>query len=153
MGEEITEKKKWKVEKGAGGVVYKKDGSQAFLLMINPKGRNYGPPVDYWSWPKGRFDKEGEDSKQVAIREVREEGGVDAVIKESLGYVKYFSGFSQSIRFIDYFLMEYVSGDPADHDNEIANAEWVLLDEAEGRLKFKHDKEIFERAKKFLTTY
>jgi hypothetical protein len=88
--------KKWKVDKGAGGVVYRisegpavsasatgnakaSAGRQTFVLMINPKGRNFGPAVDYWSWPKGRFDKEGEDKEQVALREVREEGGVNAL--------------------------------------------------------------------------
>lgn len=145
------DKEKWKVKKGAGGVVYKKDGSQIFVLMINPRGRNFGPAVDYWSWPKGRFDKGNEDREQVAVREVREEGGVNAEIREPLGYVKYFSSVLHSLRFIDYFLMEYVSGDPSDHDDEVANAEWVLLDEAESRLKFPHDKTILNRAKEKLT--
>lgn len=140
---------KWTKETAAGGVVYKKDGSQIFVLMVNPKGRDFGPAVDYWTWPKGLIE-EGENKEEVAVREVREEGGVEAVIKESLGYIKFFQGFRNVIKFVDFYLMEYLSGDPANHDEEMAHAEWVALEEAESRLKFKHDKEILERAKKFL---
>jgi 8-oxo-dGTP pyrophosphatase MutT (NUDIX family) len=144
------EKSKWKVEKAAGGVVFKKQNDQLFVLMINPKGRDFGPPVDYWTWPKGLCDKEGENKEDVAVREVKEEGGVEGRIIESLGYVKFFQGFRNVIKFVDYYLMEYVSGDPQDHDEEVASAEWVPLDEAESRLKFKHDIEVLGRAKEKL---
>jgi 8-oxo-dGTP pyrophosphatase MutT (NUDIX family) len=144
------EKKKWTKENAAGGIVFKKDGSQTFVLMVNPKGPNFGPAQEYWTWPKGLLDKEGENKEQVAIREVREEGGVVAKILENLGYIKFFQGFRNVVKFVDFYLMEYVSGDLEDHDEEIANTEWVPLEEAESRLKFKHDKEVLERAKKFL---
>jgi 8-oxo-dGTP pyrophosphatase MutT (NUDIX family) len=142
--------KKWTVEKAAGGVVYKKQDDTVFILMVNPKGRDFGPAVDYWTWPKGLLDKEGENKEDVAVREVLEEGGVNAVIKKPLGYIKFFISSWNVIKFVDFYLMEYVSGDPADHDEEIANAEWVKLEEAGSRLKFKHDKEILERAKQIL---
>jgi 8-oxo-dGTP pyrophosphatase MutT (NUDIX family) len=141
---------KWTTEKAAGGVVFKKHDGQIFVLMVNPKGPNFGPPQDYWTWPKGLLDHEGEDKEQTAVREVREEGGVDAKILKPLGYVKFFQGFRNVIKFIDFYLMEYISGDPGDHDHEIANAEWVKVEEADSRLKFKHDKEILERAKTIL---
>jgi 8-oxo-dGTP pyrophosphatase MutT (NUDIX family) len=142
--------KKWKVEKAAGGVVYKKENDAVFVLMVNPRGKDYGPALDYWTWPKGLQGSEDANKEETAVREVREEGGVNAKIIESLGYIKFFKSFVNVIKFVDFYLMEYVSGDPADHDEEIANAEWVPLEEAESRLKFKHDKEILERAKKFL---
>jgi hypothetical protein len=43
--------------------------------------------------------------------------------------------------------MEYVSGDPKDHDDEMADAKWVELDKAGELLKYPTDKEVFERAK------
>jgi 8-oxo-dGTP pyrophosphatase MutT (NUDIX family) len=149
-GESAKGGKKWTTVKAAGGVVYKKHDGQIFVLMVNPKGPNFGPAQPYWTWPKGLMDKEGESKEDVAAREVREEGGVNASIKKPLGYIKFFQGFRNVIKFVDFYLMEFVSGDPKDHDEEIANAEWVKLEEAESRLKFKHDKEILERAKTIL---
>lgn len=148
----IEEKTKWKREISAGGIVYKKENDSIFVLMINPKSRDFGPPEDYWTWPKGKQDKQGEDLKQVALREVREEGGVNAEIEQELGYVKYFRNWAgdEAIKFAHYFLMRYLDGDPANHDEEIAEAGWFGIDEAESKLKFATDKEIFAKAKKFL---
>src|SRR3989338_5299238 len=148
----MTEDKKWKKEISAGGIVYKQEADNVYILMINPSSRDFGPPEDYWSFPKGKQDKEGEDLKQVAIREVREEGGVKANIEAELGYVKYFRNWAgdQAIKFVTYFLMKYLSGDPNGHDREVATAEWVELEKVESRLKFDTDKEVFEKAKKAL---
>jgi 8-oxo-dGTP pyrophosphatase MutT (NUDIX family) len=148
------EKTKWKREISAGGVVYKKENGKIFVLMINPRSRDWGPPEDYWTWPKGKQDKSGEDLKQVALREVREEGGVNAEIEAELGYVKYFRNWQgdAAIKFVHHFLMKYIDGNPDNHDREVATAEWVKLDEAGKRLKFDTDKEIFEKAKKILLT-
>jgi 8-oxo-dGTP pyrophosphatase MutT (NUDIX family) len=150
MNEQTT---KWKREISAGGVVYKKDLSQIFILLINPKSRNFGPPEDYWTFPKGKQEP-GEDFKQAAVREVREEAGVNADIEQELGYVKYFRNWEgdKAIKFVHFFLMKYVDGNPADHDEETATAAWVKIDEVESRLKFDTDKETFEKAKKFLNT-
>lgn len=143
----------WKKEISAGGVVYKKQDGKIHILLIQPKGPNFGPPVGYWTFPKGLLDQEGEKMEEVAVREVREEGGVEAEIKEKLDYVKFFrksKDFGNAIKFVHFWLMEYKSGDPAEHDREVAEAEWVPMEKVLETLKFNHDKEIFERAKKFL---
>ncbi len=140
----MTEEK-WKKETAAGGIVFKKQDGSVFVLMVNPKQKDFGPPQPYWTWPKGMY-KEGENKEQAALREVKEEGGVEAKIIESLSYVKFFKSYVKTIKFVDFFLMEYISGDPKDHDDEMANAEWVKIDEAESRLKFPHDKEVLKRA-------
>lgn len=146
------EKTKWKKEVSAGGIVYKKDNNAVFVLLINPKSRDYGPPEDYWTFPKGKQDKPNEDLKQVAVREVREEGGVNARIEQELGYQKYFRNWKgdEAIKFVHYFLMKYLDGDPTDHDEEVAEAAWFALAEAESMLKFKTDKDVFDKAKEFL---
>ena len=146
------EKTKWKREISAGGIVYKKQDGQIFVLLINPKSRDFGPAEDYWTFPKGKQDKPGEDLKQVAVREVQEEGGVTAEIEQELGYQKYFRNWKgdEAIKFVTYYLMKYLDGDPKDHDDEVAEAKWFPLEEGEKMLKFKTDKEVFEKAKKFL---
>ena len=147
------EKKKWKREISAGGVVYKKENGAIFILLINPKSRDFGPPEDYWTFPKGKQDKEGENLQQVAVREVREEGGVNAEIEHDLGYVKYFRNWAgdEAIKFVTYYLMKYLDGDPADHDHEVAEAGWFEMGVVGSKLKFDTDKEIFAKAYKILT--
>ena len=145
----MAESAKWRKEESAGGVVYKKQNGKISVLLIMPKGKNFGPPVGYWTWPKG-LSQAGEEKKDSALREVREESGVEAEIKEDLGYVKFFRGYDKTLKFVYFFLMEYKSGDPKDHDDEVADAEWVGIDEALEKLKFPHDKEVLERAIKSL---
>ncbi|MEJ0021825.1 MAG: NUDIX domain-containing protein [Candidatus Doudnabacteria bacterium] len=143
------DKKKWKREISAGGVVYKKQKGQIFVLMIMPTGRKYGPPEGYWAFPKGKID-EGEDKRHAALREVKEETGVQAKIMEDLSYVKFFRNYDQTLKFVHYFLMEYALGKLADHDREVAKVKWFKLSEIESHLKWPADKEVFERAKKIL---
>lgn len=146
----MTEEKiKWKREISAGGVVYKKEKGEVFVLLIMPMSRNFGPPEGYWSFPKGKID-EGEDKAATAVREVREEAGVTAKIVEDLSYVKFFRNYDQTLKFVHYFLMEYIFGELTDHDKEVAEVAWVKLDEVDSKLKWPADKEVFEKAKKFL---
>ena len=151
---QIELKKKWKRETSAGGIVYKREADKIDILLINPRSPNYGPAEDYWTFPKGLLDHEGESKEQVAVREVREEGGVNASIKAELGYIQYFRKsdyYGNAIKFVHFYLMEYLSGNPEDHDNEVAQAAWFNIDEVLSKLKYPHDKEIFERAVKKLT--
>jgi 8-oxo-dGTP diphosphatase len=139
---------KWKKETSAGGVVYKRESNSVFILLIEPKGPNFGPPVGFWTFPKGLID-EGEDVKVAAIREVREEGGVNAEIEQELGYIKYFrrsEAFGNAIKFVHFYLMQYIDGNPEEHDAEIASADWFAVEEVESKLKFSHDKDIFKKA-------
>lgn len=146
---------KWKREFSAGGVVYKKENDSTFILLINPKGPNFGPATGKWTFPKGLLDHDGESKEQVAVREVREEGGVEAKIVAPLGYIQFFrasKAFGNALKFVDFWLMEYVNGDPADHDEEVAEAKWFLIDEVEKTLAWPHDKEVFARAEKILAS-
>jgi 8-oxo-dGTP pyrophosphatase MutT (NUDIX family) len=70
---EVEEKVKgiFKVIKAAGGVVVK-DGK--WLFMYRRKK---------WDLPKGKLDK-GENSKEAAVREIEEETGVKAVIRDKV---------------------------------------------------------------------
>ncbi|TDB64510.1 NUDIX hydrolase [Arundinibacter roseus] len=61
----------YKVLKAAGGVVIKKD---QWLLMYRRKK---------WDLPKGKLDR-GESSRKAAVREIEEETGVKAVIRQKL---------------------------------------------------------------------
>ena len=62
-------------EKSCGAVIfYKSRQNTKILLVKNSNGR-------YWSFPKGHIE-DGENEHQTAIREIKEETGLDVVIEK-----------------------------------------------------------------------
>ncbi len=141
----MAEKSQWKREYSAGGIVFKNENDQFYVLLVQHSG-HHG-----WGFPKGLVGKD-ESMKETALREVREEGGVEAEIVDESGETHYFyrqegQKISKTVKF---YLMKYVSGDIKDHDWEVENSGWVLADQVEEKLTFKTDKEVFQRAKELL---
>lgn len=134
-----------KFETSAGGIVYKKEEAQIHILLVQHSA-HHG-----WGFPKGLIDP-GEDPKTTALREVNEEGGVQAKIVSELPPTEYFYQFEgQKIKKkVTYYLMEYLSGDIGDHDWEMEAADWVPQEKVEDQLTFKSDKEIFQKAKNLI---
>lgn len=77
-----------------------------------------------WTLPKGRADPD-ETPEQTALREVREETGIEAEIVGQVPGI--FSGLESETR---YFLMRPLR-DHGHHDPETARVGWFQLDEAE----------------------
>ena len=130
----------------AGGVVYRRaaGGVEVAIVRVGPKGR--------WQLPKGIVD-EGEKPEQTAAREVREEAGVDARVAAPLDTIEYwYVGNERDGRrvrfhkFVHLFLLEYASGDVADHDHEVDEARWVPLREAAGMLAFESERKAMSQA-------
>jgi 8-oxo-dGTP pyrophosphatase MutT (NUDIX family) len=93
--------------------------------------------------PKGHPEK-GESSKQAAVREVREEAGVWGRVIEPLGVVEYeYERKGKRVaKQVEFFLIEYEGGDPADHDHEIEEAMWLPLRTAVDSLTFEGEREM-----------
>ena len=47
---------------------------------------------------------------------------------------------------VTFFLFRYVSGDLADHDDEVLEARWMGLAEAQGSLTYPGEREMVARA-------
>jgi 8-oxo-dGTP pyrophosphatase MutT (NUDIX family) len=97
--------------------------------------------------PKGH-PEDGESPADAALREVREEAGVEATVREKLGDVRYWyqrDGL-RIAKTVAFFLLEYVSGEPADHDHEVEHARWIGLDEAARSLTYEGEREMAARA-------
>ena len=135
----------FKFEESAGGIIFDKKDGDVFII-VTQHSQHHG-----WVFPKGLIDKD-EDKKSTALREVKEEAGVEAKIIKELPPTEYFYQFEgQKIKKkVTYFLMEYVSGDLSDHDWEMEDAQWIPLDKVEEKLSFKSDKEVFQKAKKLI---
>lgn len=125
-------------EFSAGGIVFNSEGK----VLVTQHSQNH-----HWSFPKGLIDP-GQTTEEAAIREVREEGGVEAEILDKVGYNKYVYTFEDEkiFKVVTYFLMKYVSGSPEDHDWEVSEAGWYTVEDALSQLTFSQDKALLKKA-------
>jgi mutator protein MutT len=103
------------------------------------------------SLPKGHVDP-GETPVQAAEREVREEAGVVAEPVQELGESRYwYRRDGRTIgKSVYFFLFRYRSGETEDHDDEVEEARWISLKEAEKQLTYPAEREMVARAAEVL---
>lgn len=129
----------------AGGVAFREiDGRvEIAIILTNPERR--------WQLPKGMIDA-GESAEQAAVREVREEAGIDTDLIEQLDKTEYWFSADRNgerirlHKFVHWFLMRYRSGDVEDHDHEVFEARWASVDWALEMLVFKNERVVVEKA-------
>lgn len=124
-------------EFSAGGVVMK-DGK---LLMIKVKTLS-GKFV--WTFPKGHIE-EGETKELAAIREVEEETGIKAKIKDFIGdFTYYFKDRDGTVvkKTVYWYLMEPRDSVEPKISDEIVDVKWVDFKEAEQMVSYDSDKKI-----------
>ena len=147
---------KFKKEISAGGIVYKKLSSKVSSLKSNVVWLiTQHSQHKSWGFPKGLIgDKDSNEKREdAALREVEEEGGVKAkIVSEKPVEVKYKYRFEDYLvdKTVYYFLMEYISGDPKNHDFEMMDAKFAPEDEVKKTLTYKSDQEAFEKILKTL---
>jgi 8-oxo-dGTP pyrophosphatase MutT (NUDIX family) len=97
--------------------------------------------------PKGHPEA-GESLSDAALREVREEAGVDARLVEPLGEVRYWytRGGRRIAKVVTFFLLAHVSGAVEDHDFEVERASWMALGDAARELTYAGEREMAARA-------
>lgn len=99
------------------------------------------PRYDDWSLPKGKLEP-GEDWGEGALREVREETGLDCVLGEEVGVSLY--TVEAGDKEVRWFLME-PRGEPGALEHEVDALLWVALEEAESVLSYARDVEVISR--------
>ena len=133
----------------AGGVAFRWTGKEPEIAIVSVK------PKLRWQLPKGIVDP-GESPEVTAVREVREEAGLEA---ERLGLIETIEYWYRSVKnrqpvryhkFVHFYLMEFRSGEVANHDHEIEEARWVSVDEALQMLEFKSEREVVEKAREMI---
>jgi 8-oxo-dGTP pyrophosphatase MutT (NUDIX family) len=130
-------------EFSAGGVVL--NAARHVVVIVPTRRAADGSRV--LALPKGHPDG-AESPAEAALREVREETGVEAEVIESLGQVRYWyqRGGRRVAKAVEFFLLRYLSGDVADHDHEVEDACWIPADEAAERLTYDGEREMVRRA-------
>ena len=97
--------------------------------------RRRGRDAVTWTLPKGTPDT-GETIEETALREVREETGLEVRIVAPLPSIEYdfVQGGTRIHKTVHYFLMEPTGGDLARHDHEFERVRWVAVRRCAGAL-------------------
>jgi 8-oxo-dGTP pyrophosphatase MutT (NUDIX family) len=133
----------------SGGVAFRKDGGRTEIALISVGAEKR------WQLPKGTVDA-GETPEITALREVREEAGIDTELVKPIEKIEYWyvsKERGQPVRyhkFVHFFLLRYCSGDPKDHDHEVNDARWVEIGKALDQLTFESERKVVERAKEMI---
>jgi 8-oxo-dGTP pyrophosphatase MutT (NUDIX family) len=124
--------------------VYRRRDGQIEILLAARRTRR-GEIA--WGLAKGGIE-EGESFEDAAIREVREETGIEAVIEASLGQTRYFYVW-QDVRIrktVHFFLMRATGGDEQDRDDEMEEVKWFPPDRALKRASYRGERDVLARA-------
>ncbi|OGK56938.1 hypothetical protein A3J15_00820 [Candidatus Roizmanbacteria bacterium RIFCSPLOWO2_02_FULL_38_10] len=141
-------------EISAGGIVFRKFQISNFQFQIKwlicQHSQHKG-----WVFPKGLVGdkKRDEPLEEAALREVEEEGGIKAKLISPLPKpVEYYYLYKgdKIKKTVHYFLMEYISGDPKNHDFEMVDAKFIPKNDVRKTLTYLTDKEAFEEAIKLM---
>jgi 8-oxo-dGTP pyrophosphatase MutT (NUDIX family) len=148
-------------EISAGGVVIRRMEDRWHFAAIEPEGRNSGKKdVPVLALPKGIVDR-GEKPEQTAVREVREETGVEAALVTKLDDIKYqyvrsWGDHARVFKIVSFYLLLYRSGRlgeiAPEMRKEVKSARWVPLEEAK-RLAYRGERDMVQRALEYVNSH
>lgn len=130
-------------EKSCGAIVIHRDGDKYKILLVkNHNGRNY-------SFPKGHVEK-GETEQQTAIREVKEETGLDIEIIDSFREVADYCPFGKIKKRVVFFMAQTFSDKVTIQREELDSYMWIDLFEAHHKCTYDNDLRVIRKARENL---
>ncbi len=142
-----TDPRSWPVKAATsyGGIVLRPGSGGLEVALIRP--RREGKVV--WALPKGAKDAD-EDPGAAALREVREETGLDAEVIGPLEPITYwFTWPAEQVRYrktVHFFLMRYTAGEPTPDNFEVDEVRFFPLDEAARKASYPSERKVLQRA-------
>ncbi len=126
-------------EKSCGGIIfYKTKQNTKILLVKNNNGR-------YWSFPKGHIE-DGETEQETAIREIREETGLDVTLVNNFREISEYCPFGKIRKRVVFFLARAFTDNVKIQEEEIDSYIWVDLQQARKLCSYDNDLRIIEKA-------
>lgn len=126
-------------EKSCGAIIFHKTKQNTKILLVkNNNGR-------YWSFPKGHIE-EGENEQQTAIREIKEETGLDVTIFDGFREISEYCPFGKIRKRVVFFLAQAFTDNVKIQEEEIDSYIWVDLQQARKMCTYDNDLRIIEKA-------
>ena len=133
-------------ERSAGGVVVRRVEEETRVLVIRD-------PYQQWGLPKGHLE-EGEDLREAAVREVREETGLERVRSgPELDTIDWYFRSDEVLvhKFCTFFLMHSPAGEVEPETEEgITECVWLSVDAAVERVSYDNAREVVRKAGRLL---
>jgi 8-oxo-dGTP pyrophosphatase MutT (NUDIX family) len=130
----------------AGGVVWRRTADGGIEVVLCGRRADHS-----WMLPKGTPDT-NETLEQTALREVREETGLEVILGTPLPTIEYWFTM-RGIRYhkrVHHWLMEPIGGDLANHDHEFDDAVWMPIAQAHRATLYANQREVIAEAAKAL---
>jgi 8-oxo-dGTP diphosphatase len=124
--------------KAAGGVV-RRDGAGGVEILVVHR-----PRYDDWSLPKGKLDPD-ETFEEAALREVEEETGVRAALREELPPIRYRDAKGRD-KLVRYWVMDVVEQGRFEPNDEVDEIRWLAPGVAGDLLSYLRDAELVRRS-------
>jgi len=129
-------------ETSAGGVVYRLHAGHAVFLLIRDSYQN-------WGFPKGHLES-GERAEDAAVREVREETGIDDLaLRGEIETIDWYFRFRGQLihKVCHFYLMEtsQASTNPQQAEG-ITACRWVSYDDARSAISYANARKVLARA-------
>lgn len=100
-----------------------------------------------WSLPKGHIE-DYETVPMTAVREVREETGIEGEIIKHLGTIDYWflSDGKRIHKTVHHYLLRFVGGELSNADAEISEVKWVSMKDLPAHLSYADERKLARRA-------
>lgn len=131
-----------KFEKSCGAIIIKRNSGKIETLLIQMLG-------GHWSYPKGHVE-DNETEVETALREIKEETNLDVIIDTRFREITTYSPKPGVIKDVIYFLAFAKTLDVKVQEEEVANYEWVDINDATKLITFEEDRKIFRKAIRFI---
>ncbi|MEE1219148.1 MAG: NUDIX domain-containing protein [Ruminococcus sp.] len=126
-------------EKSCGAIIFHKTKQNTKILLVkNNNGR-------YWSFPKGHIEDD-ENEQQTALREIKEETGLDVTIFDGFRETSEYCPFGKIKKRVVFFLAQAFTDNVKIQQEEIDSYIWVDLQQARKLCTYDNDLRIIEKA-------
>jgi 8-oxo-dGTP pyrophosphatase MutT (NUDIX family) len=131
----------------AGGVVHRSVDGQIQIALVHRRS----PAL--WALPKGTPDS-GETHEETAVRETREETGLEVELEAAIRSIRYFfvRGTTRFNKTVHFFLMRAVGGSLDAHDAEFDEVQWFPIGEALALMTHPTERAVVEEAADMLAS-
>ena len=129
-------------EKSCGAIVYTDVNGERLYLVEQMLG-------GHWGVPKGHVE-ENETEEETALREIKEEVGLNVIIDSGFRTVETYSPKEGFIKDVVYFVAYSKSMDTVMQAEEVRDIKWVKIKEATDLIEFQDMQQIMIMADTYL---